>query len=383
MSIFNKREIYTSPEDAFVFSLKSIDQIKNDCLFVFDANVLLLPFTTDGKSLDDIKTIYTALVGEDRLFLPAQAVREYLDNRSTKLTDLHKLVSDKSSHNFPYLCPHPLLSGMDEYSELERFENEIKEIVKQYKRQLKKTLSAITDWGWNDPVSKMYHEVLSDRVLDDQHLDLTAVEADLKRRHLHKIPPGYKDNSKAENQAGDLLIWNEILHLGAERQKDIVFISGDAKADWWHKSNKKTIYPRFELVDEFREKTQGKSFHILSLSQLLRTLDAPEDVISAIASSEQENKQKDAQAELEAKTSVKGSTVSDEYAKLINPPEGHMLLETSSNWKQKSGWDTDTYVIVELDSYGNPIAQYEVKDSTKMHPPFNREIYHRSVPLKI
>ena len=61
-----------------------------------------------------------------------------------------------------------------------------------------------------------------------------------------------------------------------------MFVSGDNKADWWHKSDKKGIYPRFELVDEFREKTGGKSFHILSLSQLLSSLDAPEEIITAI-----------------------------------------------------------------------------------------------------
>ncbi|MEZ8877446.1 hypothetical protein [Vibrio alginolyticus] len=27
-----------------------------------------------------------------------------------------------------------------------------------------------------------------------------------------------------------------------------MFVSGDEKADWWHQSGKKPLYPRFELV---------------------------------------------------------------------------------------------------------------------------------------
>ena len=382
-SIFNKRKIYPSPKEAFSFSLRSIPDVQGECIFVLDANVLLLPFTTDGKSLDEIKKIYTILVDENRLFLPAQAVREYLDNRSTKLTDLHKLISDKSSHNFPYICPHPLLSGMEEYAELERLEGAIKELVTEYKKQLKVTLKSVSDWGWNDPVSKMYHEVLSQCVLNDEHINLDKVKADLEYRNEHKVPPGYKDGSKADNQAGDLLIWHELLHLGEQHQKDVIFISGDAKSDWWHKSNKKAIYPRFELVDEFRTKTNGKSFHIMSLSQLLATFDASEDVVSAVATSEKLNASEDESKETDEKVLIKGSPAQEEHVKLISPEEGHTLIQTSSKWKAKQGWDTDTYVIVELDRFGEPIAQYEVYDSTKMTPPFNRTLFQREVELKI
>ncbi|TMO24570.1 HNH endonuclease [Pseudoalteromonas sp. S4492] len=380
--IFNKREIYTSPKEAFKFSLKSVDDLKTDCLFVLDANVLLLPFTTDGKSVEEIKRIYTTLVNEDRLYIPSQAAREYLDNRSTKLTDLYKLISDKSSQNFKYVCPHPLLSGMDEYAELEQLEDNLKEALKSYRNKLQQTLMSVKNWGWNDPVSKMYHEVLDGRILDDDHIDVQIVEDDLKRRNDHKIPPGYKDGSKEANQAGDLLIWHEILYLAKQQNKDVIFVSGDAKSDWFHKSDKKAIYPRFELVDEFREETQGKTFHIMSLSQVLSIFEASDEVVSDVESSEEKAAIKDTPEAKQEKV-IEGHDVTSQYSELLGTPNDHLLLQTSSTWKQKQGLDTDTYMVSELDSYGKIVAKYEIYDSTEMRPPFSREVTYRKFANKI
>ncbi|MEZ9533140.1 HNH endonuclease [Vibrio splendidus] len=380
--IFNKREIYPSPKAAFKFSLKSVNDLKADCLFVLDANVLLLPFTTDGKSLEEIKRIYTTLVHENRLYIPSQAAREYLDNRSTKLTELYKSISDKSSQNFKYVCPHPLLSGMEEYAELEQLENNLKDALKAYRNKLQQTLTSVKNWGWNDPVSKMYHEVLDGRILDDDHINVKTVESDLKRRNDHKIPPGYKDGSKEANQAGDLLIWHEILHLAKQQNKDVVFVSGDAKSDWFHKSDKKAIYPRFELVDEFREQTEGKTFHIMSLSQVLSTFEASDEVVSDVESSEEKAATK-TQPEAKQDKVIEGHDVTSQYSELLGTPNDHLLIQTSSTWKQKHGLDTDTYEVSELNSLGEIIANYEIYDSTAMRPPFNHQMTYRKFAKKI
>ncbi|MEZ8858180.1 PIN domain-containing protein [Vibrio atlanticus] len=245
---FSKRGIYPSPEKAFGFFLKPIIEIKDECIFVLDANVLLLPFTTDVKNLEAIKSVYKNLADNDKLFLPAQAVREYLDNRAKKLSDINEALSKKSNQSFNYVGAHPLLSGLEKYKEVIEQENVLKNAIKDYQVKIRETLEAVQAWGWNDPVSKMYHEVLIDRVLKDDTLNLEKILVDLKRRNELNIPPGYKDKSKQENAAGDLLIWHELLNLAEEKAKHVIFVSGDEKADWWHQSGKKPLYPRFELV---------------------------------------------------------------------------------------------------------------------------------------
>ena len=172
---FSKKDTYPSPDKAFGFFLKPIPEIKNECIFVLDANVLLLPFTTDVKNLDAIKAVYKILSDNDKLFLPAQAVREYLDNRAKKLADINEALSKKSNQSFNYVGAHPLLGGLDKYQEVLEQEAILKAAIKDYQVKIRETLEAVQAWGWNDPVSKMYHEVLLERVLKDDTLDLAKI----------------------------------------------------------------------------------------------------------------------------------------------------------------------------------------------------------------
>ena len=295
---FRKREVFPNPSKTFFFKLEPIESIKNDCIFIIDANVLLLPFTTGVKSLDAIKNVYKTLSDEDRVFLPAQAVREFLDNRAQKISDMNEALSKKMNQSYQYVGSHPLLSELEEYKSLEEEENKLREAIKSYNLEIKKTLNVIQSWGWNDPVSDMYHEVLLDRVLNDDDLDLKEIEKDLERRNTLNIPPGYKDKGKEENSAGDLLIWHEILKVGSSKKKHLIFVSGDEKADWWHQSGKKPLYPRFELVDEYGRESDGKSFHIISLSTLLKSFGVEDDVIEAVRSSEKNVQQRTKQSHL-------------------------------------------------------------------------------------
>lgn len=283
---FNKSAKYPIPSDTFGFKLESISTVKDTCLFVLDANVLLLPYGADASSLKAIRSVYEKLSEQNRVFIPAQAAREFLDNRSNKLADIHELLSKKMSQNFQFITSHPFLNEISEFKAVIEKETQLKDLIKGYRREIKNTLGIIQSWGWDDPVSKMYHEVLSKSVLSDSEICEKEIEADLIRRSTLKIPPGYKDGGKNENQAGDLLIWHELLRLGSTNNQHVIFVSGDEKADWWHQSGGKNLYPRFELVDEFRTKTDGKSFHILSLSDLLRIFDTDAEIVKAIETSE-------------------------------------------------------------------------------------------------
>lgn len=279
---FTKNRVFPKPQETFCFQLVSIDNIKNDCLFVIDANVLLTPFTTGIKSLEAIRKVYNQLKMEDRIYVPAQAAREFLDNRATKLGDIHEALSKKMNQNFNYVGSHPLLAELTEHKSLEEKEKQLKDAIKAYRDEIGKVLAVVKSWGWNDPVSSMYQEVLSDRVLSDDNLDYAEISKDLDIRNELHIPPGYKDQSKDFNLAGDLVVWYEILILGEQKDKNVVFVSGEEKSDWWHKSGKDTLYPRFELVDEFRRRTNGKSFHIISLSRLLELFDIDIEVVEEV-----------------------------------------------------------------------------------------------------
>lgn len=375
---FSKRNIYPSPAESFGFSLEPIEDIKNDALIVLDANVLLLPFTTNVKNVEAIKAVYGQLVENDKIFLPAQAVREYLDNRAKKLSEMNEALQKKSNQSFNYVGAYPLLESLDEFQAVLELESELKKAIKDYQNKIRETLTAVHKWGWNDPVSKMYHEVLAERVLDDKEIDIEEISKDLENRNALKIPPGYKDQNKEQNQAGDLLIWHEILKIANEKGQHVIFVSGDDKVDWWHQSGKSPLYPRFELVDEFREKTSGKSFHIVSLSKLLELFETDPEVVDSIKTSEEEAKSEPVE-DNPPKKRTPSYDPDCEYRKYLKIPISHGLFLNHEKWKVKGGYDTDTYSITEINEKGEVENEYQLFDSTKTSPPFSREIYGKKI----
>jgi hypothetical protein len=112
-------------------------------------------------------------------------------------------------------------------------------------------------------------------------VDADELKKDLAFRAAHKVPPGYKDASKEVNASGDLLVWRAILEVGSKK-KDVVFVSGEEKSDWWHRTQEGPLYPRYELAEEFRRASGGKSFHIIRLAQLLEHLGAKPEVVDDV-----------------------------------------------------------------------------------------------------
>jgi len=66
----------------------------------------------------------------------------------------------------------------------------------------------------------------------------------------------------------------------------------------------------------------------------------------------------------------------EDYIRELKISDSHQLVQTNTTRDNKNSSDTDTYWYDELDEHGNIIAQYIIKDSTLMYPPFSRSISH-------
>ncbi|MFL9835831.1 PIN domain-containing protein [Chryseobacterium terrae] len=285
MFIINK--IFPNAKDIFTVSGRPISEIKNDCLFVFDTNSLILPYTTSSESLDELKKVYTKIIQEKRFFIPGQVAREFARIRPEKIKEVFQQLT-KSRNSIPVLGigKYPLLNGITEYDELFDKEKEINSLVKEYSKQLGKVIEHVKEWSWNDPVSQLYKSLFNDEVIYDIELNEEKIKKELDYRYENKIPPGYEDKNKGDGGIGDLLIWFTILELAEKNKKDIVFISGDEKKDWFYQVDKQSLYPKFELTAEFRGKAPGKTFSIIKLSELLELFGADEKVIEEVESEE-------------------------------------------------------------------------------------------------
>lgn len=280
-------QVFPDAASLFGVRLKPLQDIKATCLVVLDTNVLLMPYSLKADRLDGLAEKYRELVQAGRLFVPAQVAREFAKNRSVKLGELNHQLGDKKSKSVDVLLGGcPLLEKLGAYRDLQTLEEEIAEKVRAYKQKLGELIDHVRSWTWNDPVSELYAQVFNAECIVECGKELKEVDEDLKRRADQRIPPGYKDGGKDENTAGDLIIWHTILMLGKEKKRDLVFVSADAKSDWFHQSGGSPLYPRFELVDEYRRASEGASFHMLTASKFLDLFHAQPEVVQSVEAAE-------------------------------------------------------------------------------------------------
>lgn len=282
LDIFIANSTYPDAEPIFTVRPKTLEEIKSDCFVVLDTNSLLVPYTISKESLEQIRNTCKALAAEKRLVVPGQVAREFAKNRANKITELYQQLSAKrDSASSIKKGTYPLLESFEEYQKALGIEDEINGLLTKYREAVTKVLEHIKGWAWDDPVSLLYGELFTDGVVIDTPLDEGKMKAELSRRKLHNIPPGYKDTG-----AGDLLIWFTILDIGRTYKKSVIFVSGDEKSDWYHKSNQEALYPRYELVDEYRRNSDGQSFHIIQFSRFLYLYGANEKVVEEVRNEE-------------------------------------------------------------------------------------------------
>jgi hypothetical protein len=116
-------------------------------------------------------------------------------------------------------------------------------------------------------------ELLMGRVGDRWPAErLNSLRKEGEDRYSKKIPPGYKDAKKDAGEYdkfGDLIIWKDMIAKAKADKRPVVFISDDAKEDWWWTYRGRKLGPRPELVDEFRV-CSDQDFHIYEFTQFLR-----------------------------------------------------------------------------------------------------------------
>lgn len=284
LDVFIANTIYPEAEPIFTARLKSLEEIKSDCLVVLDTNALLVPYTTSKESLEQIRRTYTGLAAEHRLIIPGQVAREFAKNRANKIGELYQQLSAKRD-SAPAIQKgaYPLLESVEEYQKSLRLEDDINRLLREYRETVGRVLEHVRGWTWDDPVSLLYGELFTGGIVMEANLNQEEVKKEHVRRKLHTIPPGYKDSG-----VGDLVIWFTILEIGRANKKSLIFVSGDEKPDWYHISNKQPLYPRFELVDEYRRASDGQSFHIIQFSKFLGLYGASESVVEEVRQEERQ-----------------------------------------------------------------------------------------------
>lgn len=277
----------TFPDAAAVFSwaAQTPEGIRDHCVVVPDTNVLAVPYELSHKPLTEISQVYQRLILEDRLLIPGQVAREFARVRIKKLGEMRASLSDRLSkiQTPPAVGSYPILRELREVEEAREKQALAQQALDDYKETVRRVVRRLDSWASTDPVLDMYRQLGLQNVIVDPEFDLEEVQEDLAYRRRNKIPPGYKDQAKPGGGMGDLLIWRSILQVATDRKVDLIFVTGEEKSDWWHRSAAATLAPRHELVEEFRRASGGRTYQMLSLPGLLDLFQVSQDVVDEVS----------------------------------------------------------------------------------------------------
>lgn len=287
ISPFALRAMFPDAPGIFGVQHSTLADVKDDCFVALDANVLLLPYRSEGQSLPDIIDAYRPLADAGRLVIPAQAAREFAKHRSKKIAEMAKVLRDQSSLGGPQLSKKfGALEGYPSYKTAKEKVEELAVHLKAAQKAIKAVADEIVSNIGDDPVSSKYREILSTSVIGDPEncKDEKIFREELQARYEIRRPPGYKDKGKPDQGAGDLVIWKTILSEGAKRRQHCIFVTGDQKPDWYVQSDG-PFQPRFELIEEYRAECE-KTLHIIPLSTFLQLFNASADTVRDVEKAE-------------------------------------------------------------------------------------------------
>lgn len=271
---FYLEKMFPDADQVFSYRFKVADEIKTDCIYIFDTNVLLVPYFSSKESIEDFSRIFKKLKASGRLFIPARVAREFAKNKGQKIADTYsKLIESKNKLNNAQITldKFPIFETNKDYLELKEIESQISKSKEKFRTNLDKLSEELMNWKWEDPVSQMYREIFTPEII----INVKKGEEDLKKDHEfrndHSISPGYKksDQNKPDNGIGDLIIWQTTLEIGKEKNTDIIFVTNEEQSDWFYRQQNTAIVPKYELLDEFRRFTNGKSVSIINFSKFL------------------------------------------------------------------------------------------------------------------
>jgi hypothetical protein len=261
----------SSFQEYFKLNDKEFRILWDECIFAFDANILLNLYRYSENTRNELFKVLGIL--HDRIWLPNHATKEYFKNRlnttGSQIKEYEKVrtIFNELLSNLGNKKRHPFISD----KLLIDFKRNVEDIFSEFEQNINRLESRISNDDILTQLSELFDKKVETALLDDE---LEKIYSEGKIRYESDIPPGYrdgnKDNSGVLNQKfGDLVIWNEIIKKAKDVNKPIIFITDDKKDDWWLIYNGQTIGPLPFLIHEFKEKT-SQSFYMYTADRFMQ-----------------------------------------------------------------------------------------------------------------
>jgi predicted nucleic acid-binding protein len=249
--------------EQFPISEEALKDIWSRGLMVFDTNTLLRLYRYKKSTSDEILKVWEGL--GNRLWIPYQVAWEYNNNRDVKVKEARKSYTDIVS-----ILSEAGQKVADKLVDLKDFgvhpkaglEGDLESIARDI---LKKTQEVSSKYDASpagdhyeyihESIGNIFEGKIGD-CPDDANLDNLYVSG--QSRFENNTPPGLRDVAdKRKKQRpdrevfGDYIIWRELLAKAKADGLPVIFVTEDAKDDWWLKEDNKTIGVLPQLRKEF------------------------------------------------------------------------------------------------------------------------------------
>ena len=243
-------------------TMSEFGRLWHACIFAVDANILLNLYRYSDATRKEFLRVLTSI--KERLWLPHRAAEEYLENRLTVVSQQEKAYDDtlktlqNVQNDFKNIRQHPFIS--------ERLMGRLASVFDQVSKELQQNKEIHSARASQDEIQENLRALFDGRVGEPfTEEELEAICKEGEERYSKRIPPGYKDDAKTEDEPaksihrrfGDFIIWRQLLKMSTEQKKGIIFVNDDKKEDWWYIFKGKTLGPRPELIKEFFDKTES------------------------------------------------------------------------------------------------------------------------------
>lgn len=208
----------------------------------------------------------------DRIFITDQVFREFSKNFISVKPETYKEIQkeltgmSKDLEQLIIKCSSYSISLPPELQDLRK----IKRLLEQTLRKLENLVQDEARENNPELFLNKYADLFDGKLLPKKTEDwFHKHEKIAVKRYDQKVPPGYRDSPKTVNQYGDYFFWQQCIEHCSELKKDLLLITNDVKEDWYLRIDGKTLGPRRELCEEFRELT-GCEVWLYSLDNFVK-----------------------------------------------------------------------------------------------------------------
>ncbi|MFI2689282.1 PIN-like domain-containing protein [Kitasatospora sp. NPDC018619] len=323
-------------------------------LVVLDTNVLLSLYEYNPSVRNQVLAAMEQI--SDRLWLPYQVGQEFVRGRhrvivergkelgdaaatiDRHLQQAYKAVLAASAHVqrllLKYANDHAAYSSLEEainQATVKSLLSEWQDLLKGHAKELKSGHDLVpAAVEADDPVLPRVAALFGGRIAPPTEYAVVQqrLEEALLFRFPNEIPPGFADEGKGKplDQAGDYLIWAEILDRAARPDVErVLFVSADTKKDWYQELDRnggKRPWP--QLFTELRQRT-GAELRVEQPRQFFQGIEEFLAPTMELTSATYEEIDRAAEAVVQRGGTDQQPPVTDDNAHVVVPPDGLAL----------------------------------------------------------